>query len=115
MQLKYRGTTYEYNPPKVETMTGKATGKYRGLDWRFCNLKKSPVLQPTHALTYRGVKYSNAPLAEARQSGVTLSVSEQARVLMLNHERAALKRDESMLSRLADEVGLTASESVYHA
>ncbi|MGL5083293.1 MAG: DUF4278 domain-containing protein [Microcoleaceae cyanobacterium] len=115
MQLKYRGMTYEYNPPQVENLTGKATGKYRGLDWRFCNLKKPPVLQPTHALTYRGVKYSNAPFSEAKQSGVPCSISEQARALMLNHGRTALKRDESMLGRLADEIGLNPAESVHHA
>ena len=107
MKLNYRGVTYDYNPPKVERGEEKVGGKYRGLDWRFRNLKKPPVLQPSYNLTYRGVKYSNNPAAATTESqDAPLSVAEKARVLMLNRERANLNRELSMFNRLADEVGL---------
>lgn len=115
MKLTYRGIEYNYNPPQVETTTGCKAGKYRGQDWRFHNLKKPPVLQPTHNLTYRGVKYSNGAgtTVEAVTPG---TVAEKARILMLNQERTALNREQSMLSRLAEEVGLeNQSESFHHA
>jgi hypothetical protein len=115
MKLTYRGIAYEYNPPQVETTVGQKAGKYRGQDWRFRNLKKPPVLQPTHHLTYRGVKYSNHPVASV-QPEASHAVAEKARILMLNQERTALKREQSMLSRLAKEVGLDkGSESYHHA
>lgn len=63
MQLKYRGITYEYTPVQVETVDGKAVGKYRGLEWCFRYIKKPVLTQPTHTLTYRGVKYCNSPFA----------------------------------------------------
>ena len=111
MKLTYRGVTYDYNPPKVERGEEKVGGKYRGLDWRFRNLKKPPVLQPSYNLTYRGVKYSNNPVAATTESqDAPLSVAEKARVLMLNRERATLNRDLSMFNRLADEVGLNPND-----
>lgn len=107
MKLTYRGVTYDYNPPQVERGTEKVGGTYRGLDWRFRNLKKPPVLQPSYNLTYRGVKYSNHPVPTPTEAqDAPLSVAEKARVLMLNRERATLNRDLSMFNRLADEVGL---------
>ena len=57
MQLIYRGATYSYIPSEVETNLAEVCGKYRGLDWRFRNLKKPPMLQPTVNLKYRGVYY----------------------------------------------------------
>ncbi len=113
MKLTYRGITYNYNPPQVETTVGQKAGKYRGQDWRFHNLKKPPVLQPTHNLTYRGVKYSNSPVAAA-EAATPHTVAEKARMLMLNKERTVLKREQSMLSRLAEEVGLDNNTKSYH-
>jgi hypothetical protein len=98
MKLTYRGISYEYNPPEVAVEQGAVAGKFRGLDWRFRNLKKPLVLQPPANLTYRGVAYSN------RQAD---SVKEQARWLMNERQKAARKRSESMLKRATDEVGLT--------
>ncbi len=104
MKLKYRGVTYEYNPPTVETTEGEVGGKYRGLDWRFRNLKKPPILQPSVNLTYRGVAYNNHP-TNTEEKAVT-SVNEKARRLMLGKEKAANNRAVSMLYRLAQESGL---------
>jgi hypothetical protein len=40
MQLSYRGTKYEYNPPKVEVTEGKVAGKYRGVNWKVHEIKE---------------------------------------------------------------------------
>ena len=104
MKLIYRGTAYEYNPPVVETVEGEVGGKFHGLDWRFHNLKKPPVLQPPVNLTYRGVTYANRPTATGELTGQ--NIQEKARWLMLNREKAARNRNDSMLRRSAHEVGL---------
>ena len=104
MKLNYRGVSYEYNPPVIKTSKGKVGGKYRGLDWRFRNLKQTTVLQPPVNLTYRGVAYSNRPAATPAKELV--SVREQARWLMLNKKKATNNRVASMLRRSAQEVGL---------
>ena len=57
MQLTYRGVAYEYTPPAVETKEGELAGRYRGLDWKFCNPTKTYVQQPNLDLMYRGVTY----------------------------------------------------------
>ncbi|MGV2827729.1 DUF4278 domain-containing protein [Myxosarcina sp. GI1(2024)] len=105
MKLNYRGVSYEYNPPVVQVGEGGVAGKFHGLDWRFRNLKKPPVLQPPVNLTYRGVTYKNRPEPTSKMTE-KLSVKEQARWLMLDKERAAKNRTESMLRRSAHEVGL---------
>lgn len=115
MKLTYRGVSYEYNPPEVETTLGEVGGKYRGLDWRFRNLKKPPVLQPRVNLTYRGVRYqtgaATAPkIAEPTTTSV-LSTQDKARSLMLNKLRSLKNRQEVMLYRSAAEVGLVAHHS----
>ena len=112
MKLSYRGVSYEYNPPVVETTLGEVGGKYRGLDWRFRNMKKPPILQPRVDLTYRGVRYSHgsAPATPSTESAKipVLSTQDKARSLMLNHLRALKNRQQSMLNRAAAQVGLVA-------
>lgn len=109
MKLTYRGVDYNYNPPQV------ITGKGYGQDWRFRNMKKAPVVQPSYNLTYRGVKYSNNPVAAVNGTKTPLTVAEKARILMLKQERSEIKREQSMLNRLADEVGLNLSDTTsYH-
>ena len=106
MKLIYRGISYEYNPPVVETVEGQVGGKFRGLDWRFHNLKKPPVLQPPVNLTYRGVNYANRPTVTLNAVPTGQDVREKARWLMLEREKAAKNRSGAMLRRSADEVGL---------
>jgi hypothetical protein len=110
MKLTYRGVSYEYNPPAVETTPGEVGGKYRGLDWRFRNLKKPPVLQPRVNLTYRGVRYqtgeATAPKTAESATTPVLSTQDRARSLMLNKLRSLKNRQEAMLYRSATEVGL---------
>lgn len=106
MKLIYRGISYEYNPPVVETVEGKVGGKFRGLDWRFHNLKKAPLLQPPVNLTYRGVAYANRPTITTEVLTTGQNIQEKARWLMLNREKVARNRNDSMLRRSAHEVGL---------
>ncbi len=112
MKLCYRGVTYDYNPPEVETTIGEVAGKYRGLDWRFRNLKKPPVLQPRVDLTYRGVRYSHGTISATQNTESTktpvLTTRDKARALMLNHLRALKNRQQTMLHRAAADVGLVA-------
>jgi hypothetical protein len=57
MKLTYRGVSYDYNPPVVQTNTSDDVGKFRGVDIRFRTVQKAPVQQPTLDLVYRGVAY----------------------------------------------------------
>jgi hypothetical protein len=126
MKITYRGVSYEYNPPAVEYGDLSQSGKYRGLDIRFRNPKKVPVLQPTLDLLYRGVAYTANPVEEteaiestepvasatpATASGPASSIQDRARVLMMNHHRKVKQRQQAMLSRLDDRVGLSNNEA----
>ncbi|MGK7877284.1 MAG: DUF4278 domain-containing protein [Xenococcaceae cyanobacterium] len=117
MKLRYRGTSYDYEPLAVETTTGEIGGKYRSRDWRFRNLKKPPVLQPIANLTYRGVKYSKpgtiATSTVEPEKTPTVSIQEKARSLMMNHTRAIKNRQQVMLSRLSTEIDSPAKASEY--
>lgn len=107
MKLSYRGISYDYNPPVLATTQGQLGGKYRGLDWRFRNMKKPPVLQPTLNLKYRGVYYHTGGTSAHPAKAPALSVQDKARSLMLTHQRTLINRQRSMLNRSAAEVGLT--------
>jgi hypothetical protein len=112
MQLKYRGTNYEYNPPVVESTVGETGGKYRGQDWRFRNLKKPPVLQPTKNLIYRGVAYTKGGVQAASGSQSELqpvaSVAQKSRRLFWGRERTDINRQQAMHNRAAAEIGVHA-------
>lgn len=113
MQLNYRGVNYDYTPPQVTTTTGTVGGKYRGLDWRFRNLAKPAVIQPSVNLTYRGVAFQTTGASAASAAPATaaaLSVGDRARALMMRHHRSIGKRQQSLLSRSAAEVGLNVTD-----
>ncbi|MEC4806566.1 MAG: DUF4278 domain-containing protein [Jaaginema sp. PMC 1079.18] len=103
MQLTYRGKTYEYNPPAIETRASSEGGKYRGQDWRFRNLKKPPVLQPTRNLVYRGVAYTTGGELAAKTE--PNSVAQQSRRLFWGYERSDRDRQQAMHNRAAAEIG----------
>ncbi|WP_088890125.1 DUF4278 domain-containing protein [Leptolyngbya ohadii] len=114
MKLNYRGVSYEYNAPKVEYGDPTQVGKYRGLDIRFRNIKKAPVLQPTLDLIYRGVAHTAnpAPATETQTEKVpALSVQDRARVLMMDRHRSVKRRQQAMLARSDERVGLDASQA----
>jgi hypothetical protein len=91
MQLTYRGVSYDYTPPQVNTVDSDLVGRYRGVDIRFRNPSKPPVQQPTLDLKYRGVPYCTGD-------------ADQARTWELKREQAADRRQSSLLSRLYHEV-----------
>lgn len=100
MKLSYRGTTYDYTPAEVDTISeGELAGKYRGLDWKFCNQKKAPVQQTNVELKYRGVALTPAEAQSAKTWA-----PEQARRLMMDRQAKGEKRQRSMLSRLTAEL-----------
>ncbi|NJO77217.1 MAG: DUF4278 domain-containing protein [Cyanobacteria bacterium RM1_2_2] len=113
MKLTYRGVSYEYNPPKVEYGDRTQVGKYRGVDIRFRNLPKAPVLQPTLDLIYRGAAYTTHPTAVEPAAKAPSSIKEQARQLMMSHHRNVKRRQQTMLSRLDSQVGLPASDATH--
>jgi hypothetical protein len=79
MKLIYRGVSYEYNPPQVEYGDRAAVGKYRGVDIRFRNIQKAPVLKPTLDLIYRGSTYKVDPApAPKAETAPRLSASDGA-------------------------------------
>ncbi len=118
MQLRYRGLTYDYNPPAFATDNAETTGKYRGLDWRFRNAKKPLILDSNLEFTYRGVKYRKGePAVQSAPQDAkvpAVSVANQARALMLDTNRAIKKRQQSMLSRLTREVGMEADANYWN-
>lgn len=111
MKLTYRGVSYDYNPPKVEYGDRTQVGKYRGVDIRFRNIAKAPVLQPTLDLIYRGAAYTASPVEPAAKA--PSSVKEQARQLMMNHHKNVKRRQQSMLTRLDSQVGLPVGEATH--
>lgn len=124
MKLQYRGVSYEYNPPVVEMSDGASGGKYRGLDWRFRNPKKVPVLNTNLDLKYRGVAYhvgETAPVGVEAASNANpetvktpvLTAEDRARSLMLSHSRIIKTRQQAMLTRSASEIGLTGDIAQY--
>jgi Domain of unknown function (DUF4278) len=57
MKLKYRGLSYDYDPPEVTVEPTTLKGRYRGVPYAIPNLMTEPVLQPIRNLVYRGVPY----------------------------------------------------------
>lgn len=122
MTLKYRGVSYEDNSPKLAKGAIKATGKYRGVDITFAESNSLPVPQPVHDLSDRSVAYQTgqaAPQPTADQPSLAIppqaadSIQERSRRLMMKHHRAIERRELSMLSRLASEVGLKVDVGCY--
>lgn len=131
MKLTYRGVQYDYNPPVVETRTTSEVGKYRGVDIRFRTVKKNPVQQPTLDLVYRGVAYRtgevspevaapvevptptevSTPATVADVPAALVNIEQKARTLLTNHHRNVKRRQQTMLTRLASDVGLDAADA----
>lgn len=117
MKLTYRGVSYDYNPPEVPTFDSGNVGTYRGLDVRFRNPQKQVVLQPTLDLKYRGVAYRtgegeavNKPQTEtagtAAGAYAMSAIADKARALMLERHRQICNRQQVMLDRAAESIGL---------
>ena len=125
MQLTYRGICYDYNPPRVDLKPTEEAGKYRGVDIRFRTVKKNTVQQPTLDLVYRGVAYRTGESATTSEPTIapdstapaamqtSPSTLDKARLMMVNRHQSIKQRQQSMLTRLAKEVGLTADVTKY--
>ncbi len=134
MKLTYRGVSYDYTPPVVESNTTDDVGKFRGVDIRFRTVKKAPVQQPTLDLVYRGVAYQIgtpemasvvevAPVAAPAAASLAqvavaaaataYSTDDKARLRMMNCHRAVKQRQQSMLTRLATEAGMPEGAAKY--
>ncbi|WOD39153.1 DUF4278 domain-containing protein [Nodosilinea sp. E11] len=132
MKLTYRGVSYDYTPPVVESNVTDDVGKFRGVDIRFRTGKKAPVQQPTLDLVYRGVAYQTgtpeaapvvapapivaiaAPAPVAPATTITpLSTEDRARMSMMGRHRSVKQRQQSMLTRLATEAGLPEDAAKY--
>ncbi len=115
MELSYRGVGYSHSPKTVAVSPGKVGGRYRGLDWRFRHLRK-PVVLPTNLdLLYRGVAYRSEATPAPAQAVQTAKASapsrshildELARRLMMGHQRLIRIRQQAMLVRGTERVGL---------
>ncbi|AIE75258.1 MULTISPECIES: DUF4278 domain-containing protein [unclassified Synechocystis] len=128
MQLSYRGVKYDYNPPKIETEVLGLAGSYRGLDYRFRRTTAKNVIQPSVNLTYRGVCFNpardlqpalyTAPVAKTMEAtAVPSQISFQDRVRARLHSKtqAIKKRQQSLLLRLAEEIGLNSEQAINSA
>jgi len=126
MKLTYRGISYDYTPPVVESNATDDVGKFRGVDIRFRTVKKAQVQQPTLDLVYRGVAYQTSTPAVAPETlpvapiaapapavATTFSIEDKARMRMLNRHRVVKQRQQSMLTRLAAEAGLPEGAAKY--
>ncbi|NJK63560.1 MAG: DUF4278 domain-containing protein [Synechococcaceae cyanobacterium SM2_3_1] len=122
MALTYRGVDFQPNLLN-EVSPGQIGGKYRGLDWRFRNWSKPAVVKTNLDLLYRGTLHQTQSTLKTQtvtEEGVTpapvtlttpdplTSVESLARVMMLGHQHALKIRQQAMLERAAEEVGLKA-------
>lgn len=123
MKLSYRGVAYDYTPPKVVYGPSYAAGKYRGTPITFPTLKETPVAQPSYNLKYRGVSYltsNTSPTSAVEKMPVVpagtkadprMSLLERSRALIAGHRQLIRRREQAMLTRLDQEVGLSAKDA----
>ncbi|MDX2273655.1 MAG: DUF4278 domain-containing protein [Cyanobacteriota bacterium] len=124
MELSYRGVNYSYEPTTLEVSPGKVGGRYRGLDWRFRHLQKPMVFKTNLDLKYRGVAYqanselATTPVADVEATPVAAATSpstkELVRSLMMGHQHAIKIRQQAMLLRAAQSVGLSSDDLADH-
>ncbi|NET32560.1 MAG: DUF4278 domain-containing protein [Cyanothece sp. SIO1E1] len=136
MKLTYRGVSYDYTPSSApELGPVYARGTYRGAAVSFHALAEMPE-QPGHDLMWRGVPYCSGtqvqmakPTVQSAATGTasgasstpepetatpTLSVLERARALFIRNAQRMRRREQAMLTRLDEEVGLTAEDAAHY-
>lgn len=124
MQLSYRGVSYDYNPPKIETEVLGLSGSYRGLDYRFRRTSAKNVIQPNVNLTYRGISFNPAQglkptlytasvAPKVVEAVPQMSFQDRVRGRLHAKTQAIKKRQQSLLLRLSEEIGLN-EEAVNH-
>ncbi len=139
MQLTYRGVRYDYTPnPAPEFGAVLAAGTYRGAPVIFRTLATMPA-QPRFLLTWRGNRYLSGPkvqpaqpIAQAASTATAaveedpqaepnpavttpkMTIVERARSLFIRRHQKIRQREQSMLTRLDEEVGLTAEDAAQY-
>jgi len=109
MKLNYRGADYEIEPTGVELQDSGVHGKYRGCDVNF-HVAASGSQPTASVLSYRGVQYH--PGQQVGGASVVQSAPDEARNLMMRQQRTIKIRQQALLERAAEEVGLTLSTQV---
>jgi hypothetical protein len=109
MLLTYRGVSYEYTPPQVVYGPIYGAGKYRGVPVNFQTATAPAVEPPSADLTYRGVQYTRGEAQPAVTPARTMG--ERMRALVVKHVRSVRRREQSMLARMDESVGLTAADA----
>jgi hypothetical protein len=118
MKLTYRGTSYESTSAQEANTQSVAPVdlRYRGATYRYNQNARAESLNAI--LKYRGVAYSTQPTAQTITETApavavatpvavaSASVDDQARLLNIRHQRSIKNRQQSLLSRVASEIGL---------
>ncbi|MGF1603887.1 MAG: DUF4278 domain-containing protein [Thermosynechococcaceae cyanobacterium] len=125
MKLTYRGITYDYNPPRVVYGSTYAQGKYRGLPVTF-QTTEVPIVQPSYNLKYRGIAYCTGVPTQTKEPDSSayapskaikipvVSLSEHSRALMVGHRQSIRQREQAMLTRLEEEIGLEVDKATHY-
>jgi hypothetical protein len=116
MKMNHRGITYNYTPPTVENKIGELAGRYRGLDWRFCNPTKIYTQQASVDLMRQTAAHHPQDSSELPESSLSYadSTSDMARYLVLNRQRTIKQRQQTLITRVAMEVGLASQQASHY-
>ncbi|MGB7414268.1 MAG: DUF4278 domain-containing protein, partial [Thermosynechococcaceae cyanobacterium] len=102
-----------------------AQGKYRGLPVTF-QITKAPIVKPNYNLKYRGIAYcTDVPTQAKKPEGTArvpskdikipvLPLSERSRALMAGHRQSIRQREQAMLTRLDEEIGLDTDKAAHY-
>lgn len=128
MQLTYRGNNYTYTPPTATPPRMAVTGTYRGVPVQFTAAVPNPP--PADNLKYRGTAYPTvAPVAQPVPAPIPAptiaptpattapapSLAVQCRELIAAHVRHIRRREEAVLVRMDQALGLTPEAAHYHS
>lgn len=122
MKLNYRGV--EYDNTAVTADANTENGTYRGVPTTF---DAPPATLPETELKFRGSVYSYyvepqadaiAPAAAVAPAAatptVTLDAEDRARALMMNRHRTVKRRQQVMMLRMANQVGLAVDDASHY-
>lgn len=117
--LTYRGVQYNYTPPAVKTQATDVVAKYRGYNYT-CVAAVNPPAQAIKSLTFRGFAYqtgtaaipaavvmaNSAAAINSDMNSNNNDLNAMARSLTMSHHRVIKNREQALLVRTAELVGL---------
>ena len=135
MKLTYRGISYPYTPIVLATQRTNVMGKYRGAMMPFRRVVNPPSFPQVVHLMYRGIAYTLGDrLSEDIQEREHLSlqnstvgspaethdakegsIQDRMRLLLTNHNRNVRRREQAMLARADEEIGLPPETAAHQA